>query len=357
MLARIRFFAAVVGVILGSVLGGGGSTTLAAPFFEGKQLVVVVAYRPGGAGHLRTQIEAQHLSKLLPGHPTVVYKFVPGADGAAAANYMSNVARRDGLTIANIGTGMFSSAIFKAPEARFKLKDFIFFGTGYGGGPYVVEIRPELGLDTIEKLKAYKGVRFGQRTVGHPQYILDRLIAYVLELKDPKFLVGFSSQDIITALKRGEADAHTQNLYSFLWRDGLNKLKKGYTVPIVVRNTNGRGMEWVPEFPRRPYLDDFADTELKRAVIRFHNSSKPGSTNFLAPKGIPVAALNALQEGFQKLWMDPEFAIEYRYLTGQPSDPVTGEEIHNAIKQLPKDPKIARVYKQITEGGPLPPVR
>ncbi len=134
MLAGRRLIVAGAWVILGLILGGLGSTALAAPFYEGKQLVVVVAYRPGGAGHLRIQIEAQHLSKLLPGHPTVVYKFVPGADGAAAANYMSNVAKRDGLTIANIGTGMFSSAIFKAPEARFKLKDFIFFGTGYGGG-------------------------------------------------------------------------------------------------------------------------------------------------------------------------------------------------------------------------------
>ncbi len=357
MLARSRIIAAVAWVILGSVLLGRGPSALAAPFYEGKQLVVVVAYRPGGVGHLRTQIEAQHLSKLLPGHPTVVYKFVPGADGAAAANYMSNVAKRDGLTIANIGTGMFYSVVFKAPEARFSLDDFIFFGTGYGGGPYAVEIRPELGLDTIEKLKAYKGVRFGQRTIGHPQYILDRLIAYVLELKDPKFLVGYSSQDIITALSRGEADAHTTNVYSFLWRDGLEKLKKGYTVPIVVRNTKGRGVEWVPEFPRRPHLDDFADTELKRAVIRFHNSIKPGSTNFLAPKGIPEGALRALQGGFRRVWKDPEFAMEYRHLTGQPSDPVTGEEIHQAIKQLPKDPRIARIYKQITGGGPLPPVR
>ncbi len=357
MLARSKFITAGALVILSLLLGSRGSGALAAPFYEGKQLVVVVAYRPGGAGHLRTQIEAQHLSKLLPGHPTVVFKFVPGSDGAAAANYMSNVAKRDGLTIANIGTGMFYSAVFKAPEARFSLDDFIFFGTGYGGGPYAVEIRPELGLDTIAKLKAYKGMRFGQRTIGHPQYILDRLIAYVLELKDPKFLVGYSSQDIITALTRGEADAHTTNVYSFLWRDGLNKIKKGYTVPIVVRNTKGRGVEWVPEFPRRPHLDDFADTELKRAVIRFHNSIKPGSTNFLAPKGIPEEALKALQEGFRRVWKDPEFAMEYRHLTGQPSDPVTGEEIHRAIEQLPKDPKIARIYKQITEGGPLPPVR
>ncbi len=344
-------------LILTLVLVFPANRASAAPFYEDKQLVVVVAYRPGGAGHLRTQIEAQHLSKLLPGHPTVVYKFVPGADGAAAANYMANVSKRDGLTIANIGTGMFYSAVFKAPEARFKLDDFIYFGTGYGGGPYAVEVRPELGLDTIEKLKAYKGMRFGQRTIGHPQYILDRLIAYVLELKDPKFLVGYSSQDIITALTRGEADAHTTNVYSFLWRDGLKKLKKGYTVPIVVRNVKGRGAEWVPGFPRRPHLDDFADTELKRAVIRFHNSIKPGSTNFLAPKGIPGAAVQALQKAFRQVWKDPEFAMEYKHLTGQPSDPVTGEEIHRAIRELSRDPKIARIYKQISGGGPLPRAR
>ncbi len=141
---------------------------------------------------------------------------MPSEGGMAAANYMANVAKRDGLTIANIGTGMFSHAIFNAPGVRFKIDDFVFFGTSNTGGPYTVEIRPELRLNTVKALRAYKGLRFVQRSIGHSQYILDRVIAYVLELKDPKWKVGYSSQGIITALEKGEADAHTTNLTTFL---------------------------------------------------------------------------------------------------------------------------------------------
>ncbi|NIO09073.1 MAG: hypothetical protein GTO40_14085 [Deltaproteobacteria bacterium] len=113
----------------------------------------------------------------------------------------------------------------------------------------------------------------------------------------------------------------------------------------------------MPEFPTRPHVDDFADTKLKREVLKFHNSSRPGGSNFLVPKGIPPQALKELRQAFAKTWEDPAFAKEYKELTGEPADPVTGEEIEAALKEVSKDPKIKKIYKQIVGAGPLPPVR
>jgi hypothetical protein len=36
---------------------------------------------------------------------------------------------------------------------------------------------------------------------------------------------------------------------------------------------------------------------------------------------------------------------------------MTGDEIHGLLAQVPKDPKIIEVYKQLVGGGPLPPTR
>ncbi len=77
----------------------------------------------------------------------------------------------------------------------------------------------------------------------------------------------------------------------------------------------------------------------------------------MVPKGLPKEAHTTLREGFNKVWKDPEYATEYRRLTGQLSDPVTGAEIDAALKRIPKDPKVAEIYRRIAGPRPLPPVR
>jgi len=357
MLTRSWLIVAGTLVSLALVVGSYGSGATAAPFYQGKTLVVVEGRRPGGLGSFRTQAVAQYLQKYLPGNPTIVYKYMPGGGGTAAANYMAKVAKRDGLTIANIGTGVYSNAILGARGVRYKLEDFVFLGSSTSGGPYTLVIRPELGLDTVEKLKAYKGLRFAQRSVGHTMYILDRIFTFMLDLQEPQWVLGYSSPEITVALERGEADAQSTSLNS-VHRRTPHWLKEGFTVPFVMRNTKGRGTELAPEFPQdRPYLDQYIDTDLKRAVMRFHNSSRPGSSLFFVHRGVPKAALRALREAFNKIWNDPQFAKEYKRLTNEPADPVTGEEIHRALEQIPTDPEIKKIYKQIVGVGPLPPSR
>jgi tripartite-type tricarboxylate transporter receptor subunit TctC len=327
-----------------------------APFYQGKNLVVVEGREAGGTGSLRTQTAMKFVQKYLPGNPTIMYQYVPGGGGTAAANHMANIVRRDGLTIANIGTGVYS-VIFGAPGVRYKLEDFVFLGSPVAGGPHTLLIRPSLQLDSVEKLKKYQGLRFGGRSVGHGTYTTDRLMAFVLELKDPRWVLGYNEDELNLALERGEADARSQSVPSVL-KNRARFIDGGYSIPIIMRNTLGKGAEVAPEFPQgRPTLDQFADTELKRAVLNLHNNSRPGSAIFLVPKGIPEPALKALRDAFNRMWQDPQFIKEYERIADEPADHITGEEIHRALQAIPKDPKVFEVYKQLITNAPLPPGR
>jgi hypothetical protein len=114
----------------------------------------------------------------------------------------------------------------------------------------------------------------------------------------------------------------------------------------------------VSEFPQnRPTLDQFADNDLKRAVMRFHNATRPTGAPYFAPKGIPEPALKALRDGFHRMFADPQFAMEYERLAAEEVDPMTGEEIDQVVRQLPMEPRIAEVYKELIGAGPLPPAR
>jgi hypothetical protein len=335
----------------------GRGSAAEAPFYQGKTMTIIEGRAAGGTGSLRVQVAVKYLLKYLPGNPAVAYQYMAGGGGTAAANHLANAARRDGLTIGNIGTSVHSNAIFGAPGVHYKLDDFAFLGSPTAGNAYALVIRSGLNLDTVEKLKAYKGLRFGNRSVGHAMYIGDRLTAFILELQDPRWILGYNDQEINLALERGEADAKIAGIPGFV-RENMNWLKQGFTVPVVVKNVKGQGAELTPTFPQnRPSLDQYADTELKRAVIRLHHSSRPGSSIFMAHRGIPEPALAALKEAFDKVWRDPQFAEEYLQLTKEPLDPITGEEMEEILRQMPRDPKVMDTYKLIIGGGPLPPAR
>lgn len=330
----------------------------AAPFYEGKTLTVIEGRNPGGLGDLRVRATLGFVQKYLAGNPTIVVRYMPGAGGMIAANHMAKVAKRDGLTIANIGSNMYARAILRERGVRYKLEDFVYFGAPSPGTSYALVVRPQLGLDTVEKLKAYEGLRFGQRSVGHGTYITDRLIAYILELKKPRWIFGYNSSELIVAIERGEADARTTAITAIPLRTP-HWLKEGYSFPLVIKNRKGRGAELVPEFPQdTPTLEQFADTRLKQALMRYNNALSPSSAPFLAPKGIPTEALTALKKAFNKVWSDPQFPAAYsRMALGDPGDPMTGEQIERVLQERPTDPKIDELYRQLLGAGPLPPAK
>jgi hypothetical protein len=133
--------------------------------------------------------------------------------------------------------------------------------------------------------------------------------------------------------------------------------EKGFSVPVILKNGRGEGAERHPLFPQgRPDVGEFADTEIKKAILAIYHTTNSGSV-FYARRDIPEPVLKILNEAFNKVWKDPECAKELERLTREPAAPLTGDELHAMLAQVPKDPKIIDVYKQLIGAGPVPPGR
>ena len=77
-----------------------------ADFYRGRNVTVIVGYSPGGGYDTYTRILARHLGKHIPGNPSVVVQNMPGAGSLKFANYLYNVAPKDGATIGIFSRGM-----------------------------------------------------------------------------------------------------------------------------------------------------------------------------------------------------------------------------------------------------------
>src|SRR5262245_11551309 len=67
---------------------------------SGKTVTVAIATPSGGGYDLYGRMVARHIGRFLPGNPTVVAQNMPGAGSLIAANWLANVAPKDGTAIA-----------------------------------------------------------------------------------------------------------------------------------------------------------------------------------------------------------------------------------------------------------------
>src|SRR6266481_4592440 len=76
-----------------------------ADFYKGKNVDLYIGYSVGGAYDLYARTIARHLGKHIPGNPTIVPKNLEGAGSLRLANWLYNVAPKDGTAFGIFGRG------------------------------------------------------------------------------------------------------------------------------------------------------------------------------------------------------------------------------------------------------------
>jgi tripartite-type tricarboxylate transporter receptor subunit TctC len=324
-----------------------------ADFYRDKTITIIQDSSPGVVGNLRTNAVIASLRKHIPGNPTIVIQFMEGAGGRKAANYLSNNVRPDGLTIGRVGSGFVSSSILGLPGVLYDVNKFVYLGSGHSEGSTLFFTRKEVGLDSLDKLKKSTSLRIGGQSVGHPNYIAARLFAWLLDLKEPKFVVGYSGAEIDVAISQGELDARANSVDAVVQRtpqfinDGLMHFHGVVEVPLGVRSNH-------PALARLPALHDFAKPEREKRVVQMYVSFMQFLQAFVLPPGTPPDRVKILKDAFAKVWKDQEFHENWKKMTQGEASPLMPEELEAMVKAIPKDPQDVKLYNLISGEAPLP---
>ena len=350
---KIKSFSAwVLATGIGSVWLFPGYSLPQTPYYLGKTITIIRGGEPGGSGDMQARALIPYLKKYIPGEPTIIIENMSGAAGRKAVNYIYSSAKPDGLRIGAVGAGLVVGPILGLTGTQYDLDKLIYLGSTDSGDPYVFYSRKEAGLDSLEKLRAASGIRFGAQTVGHPNYVSGRLFAYLMGLKDPKFVVGYSGPEIDVALARGEVDARANTSYT-VERRNRDELEKGqFHIHATITIPKGK---FHPRFANIPDLDTFAGNERERQLVNLFRTFLYPRWPYVLSPGTPPEIVKVLREAVEKTFKDPGFPKEYKKLMGADPTPLTGEEVETAIRELPRDPEVVGLYKKMAEHGPLPP--
>src|SRR3979490_3209837 len=99
-----------------------------ADFYRGKTLTMVVGTSPGGDYDLRLRMVARHIGRHIPGNPTVVVNNMPGGGGLVVANWLANIAPKDGSVIVAITQNLPVHQATGPSGRKFDLRAFNWLG-------------------------------------------------------------------------------------------------------------------------------------------------------------------------------------------------------------------------------------
>ncbi|HEV8342595.1 MAG TPA: hypothetical protein VGR30_09520 [Candidatus Binatia bacterium] len=349
---RLAFYAFIHVILVGLVaILPAGKAFSQADFYKGKTIKIIRGGGPGGSGEFQTRALMKFLEKYIPGKPSLMMEYIEGAAGRKAANVIYSSTRPDGLTIGSIGAGLVVGPILSLPGTAYDLDKFIYLGSTDTGDPYIFYTKGDKGLDTLEKVRAATGLRFGAHAVGHPVYVTARFVAYLLNVKEPKFVTGFTGPEIYIALMRGELDAHATGAARFVIENPEWIEKKLVHFHTTLTVPKGR---YHPSFAHLPELGSFAKSETERKLLDMFRAFQYPRWPYIFPPGTPKERVQVIREAMRKAFADPEFPAEYRKLMGDDPAPLGGEELERVIKELPRDKEVVQLYQKLAGTDPFP---
>ena len=328
-------------------LSGLASALADSPFYQGKTITIVQSTEPGGSGDLRTKAVASALAKHIPGNPTIMMQYMPGGGGIKAANYMFKSARPDGLTIGRVGPGHVQSAVMRDPGVSFDIDQFIYMGSPISRWASVFYTRKELGLTSLEKLQSHTRLRIGAQSVGHPVYVRGRLVAWLLGLKEPAYVTGYSAPEMEVAFRQGETDAQVED-------PSDDEIKTEFAHFHLVFNTPNPYKHPHPRFRPLPHIHEFAKTEKEQKLLALFQVFRAVGDSYVLSPGTPRDRVDILREAMRRALKDQEFFQRFKTTMGVEATPMFPEEQQKMVKGTPRETEILDLYKTLAGPGPLP---
>jgi tripartite-type tricarboxylate transporter receptor subunit TctC len=139
---------------------------MASDFYKGKTMHVIVGAPAGGGYDTYARAIARHLSKQIPGNPSMVIDNKDGAGSLIAANYVYNKAEPDGLTIGVWISGQIIRQALGDRGPKFDGRKFGWIGAPSKGAP-TCAIMGFTGMETWDEvLHSSRPIRMGGVRAG-----------------------------------------------------------------------------------------------------------------------------------------------------------------------------------------------
>ena len=308
-------------------------------YYKGKTITLYAGMPPGGGIDSEMRMVAHYFGHFIPGEPAIIPRNMQGAGGMILGNYLSSVARPDGLTLGMPGrSGFVLAPIVGAADVKYDLRKFSWIGSSASSN-YILWMGKQSNIRTVEELK---GANRQIIIAGSGSTTANSIIPEVLARYEGfpiKVVRGYPGMnDAILAVERGEADGVLTQPASL--RGDL--VSSGAVVPIV---------QVFSVEPDLPVLDRYITKGRTRALLQLLNAPQRLGLALVAPPGTPDDIVKTLRQSYLAMVASKDYqdeAIKRSFDVGKPN---SGEEIADYIAKNLSDVPAAVIqdYREYVE--------
>jgi tripartite-type tricarboxylate transporter receptor subunit TctC len=327
----VRFQANVLALALvGAALIGPTPAAAQSDFYKGKNIDLIVSTGVGGGLDANARVVARHLGNHIPGSPTIVPKNLPGAGHIKAANFVFNVAPKDGTVIATFIPVFVLAQVLDRGAAQFDPAKFEWLASTSSNNS-TIWVWHTAGVNSVEEATK-KQVLMGGTAPGSYTVIYPMIMNSVIGTKF-KLISGYqSATDIGLAIERGEVQGRAGNNLNSLKAENGEWLRSG-KIKLIAQV----GLERDPEYPNLPLMSDFAKSDSDRQILKLFSTDVIIGRPFVTSPGVPAERVALLRKAFAEMMKDPAF-LKDAATAGLDVTAVDGVKIQKIVQDLVNTP-------------------
>ena len=335
-IAFLGFFSGVFLALLG-LAARQPAAAAADAYFKDKQIRLIVGSAPGGGYDAYGRLLAQYMKAHIAGSPTIVVQNMPGAGSLVAANYIYNVAPKDGTVIGAVNALLTSDPLVYPERVKFDPRQFRWLGSALRENHVGVvwHLTRVTSFDDVLKNELIVAGTGGATNL-YPLFVDAILGARV------KMIPGYQgTKQGMLAMERGEVGGLMGITWASVKATNASWLRDGKIHPFIQF-----GLKKHPELPDVSWIYDYARNDDDRAAMDLTFSNSEFGRPFIAPPGVPDQVVQVLRDAFEDTMSDPDFRADAEK-RGLDLDITRGSEIQALIDKIYNTPPatVARVRK------------
>ena len=318
-----------------------GEANEIADFYSGKSVSIVVGHDQQGGHDLYARVLARHLGRHIPGSPSVVVQNMAGGSGIIAANWLENIAPKDGTVMATFVHTVAFEPLFGNTHAKYDPAKLNWIGnmeesTGICG------VAQSSGITTFDDLFIKEGVFGATGATGtlaqYPRAVKNLTGARL------KVVHGYKGSPAVKfAMARGEVHGICGlplTTVETFWRD---EYKSGEFKPIL--QLSGKPH---PKLKRLPHIDSYAKTGQDKQVFGLIFGAQVLGRMYVSPSSQPPPRTKALRTALMETIKDKAFMAD-AVKTKIAVEPMSGEDVAALIAEYSAvSPAVVERAKQAT---------
>ena len=271
------------------------------------------------------------MGRFIPGNPAIVPKNMPGAGSLGRANWLYNVAPKDGTAFGTIGRGTVFDPLLGSTKAQFDAAKFNWLGSMNDEVSVCVSWYTT-GITSLEQVK------HNELTVGGSGQAADtdqfpKVLNATIGTKF-RLVTGYpGGNDVDLAMERGEVMGRCGWSWSSVVATHKSWIDE-HKINVLVQLSLSKH----PDLPNVPLVMDLANNDEQRQIFKLVFARQPMGRPFLAPPDVPSDRVSVLREAFMDTMKDGDFLAEAEKMKLE-INPVAGDAVQEIVQDVYKTPK------------------